>query len=228
MPFEPVIDGEILPARPIDSIVAGAGANVDVMFGTNAEEQRLFVVPNGVIGHITEEALAGTIAAYGLPVEPTLATYSAIRPDASPGDLFVAFITDWFYRIPAIRLAEAHAQRNPATYMYEFAWRSPQFNGLLGACHSLEIAFVFDTLDKESGEPVMGTNPPQHLADTMHAAWVAFATRGNPVGRSTTSVAGPLCVSTPPRKLWTTPAPLSVYCGKECVNFCCRTTNNPL
>ncbi|MHB8600768.1 MAG: carboxylesterase/lipase family protein [Ktedonobacteraceae bacterium] len=180
MPFEPVIDGEILPARPIDSIVAGAGASIDVMFGTNAEEQRLFVVPNGVIGHITEEALAGTIAAYGLPVEPTLATYRATRPAASPGDLFVAFITDWFYRIPAIRLAEAHAQRNPATYMYEFAWRSPQFNGLLGACHSLEIAFVFDTLDKESGEPVMGTNPPQSLADTMHAAWVAFATSGNP------------------------------------------------
>ncbi|HLJ32800.1 MAG TPA: carboxylesterase/lipase family protein, partial [Ktedonobacteraceae bacterium] len=180
MPFEPVIDGDILPTRPIDGIVAGAGANIDVMFGTNAEEQRLFLVPNGVIGHITGEAVAGTLAAYGLPVETALATYRATRPDASPGDLLVAIITDWFYRIPAIRLAEAHAKSNPATYMYEFAWRSPQFNGLLGACHGLEIAFVFDTLDKEGGEPLTGTNPPQQLADTMHAAWVAFATTGNP------------------------------------------------
>ena len=180
MPFEPVIDGDILPARPIDSIVAGAAANVDVMVGTNAEEQRLFLVPNGVIGHITAEAVAGTLAAYGLPVETALATYRSTRSEASPGDLLVAVVTDWFYRIPAIRLAEAHAKSNPATYMYEFAWRSPQFNGLLGASHATEIAFVFDTLDEEQHEPLLGTNPPQQLANTMHAAWVAFATRGDP------------------------------------------------
>ena len=62
--------------------------------------------------------------------------------------------------------------------MYEFAWRSPQFNGRLGACHALEIAFVFDTLGTGT-EPLLGTEPPQQLADTMHAAWVAFATNGD-------------------------------------------------
>ena len=180
MPFEPVVDGAILPARPIDRIFAGAGANVDVLVGTNAEEHRLFLVPNGVIGHITDGVVAGTIAAYGLPVEKTLATYRSIRPNASPGELLSALVTDWFYRIPAIRLAEAHAKSKSATYMYEFAWRSPQFDGLLGACHSLEIAFVFDTLDKEGLEPVMGPNPPQQLADSMHAAWVNFAATGDP------------------------------------------------
>ncbi len=180
MPFEPVIDGAVLSARPIDRIRAGAAANIDVMIGTNAEEQRLFLVPNGVIGYITEEVVAGTAAAYGLSAETALATYRAIRPDASPGDLLVAVITDWFYRIPAIRLAEAHIKSSAATYMYEFAWRSPQFNGQLGACHSLELAFVFDTLDKGELEPVMGANPPQQIADTMHAAWVAFATKGDP------------------------------------------------
>ncbi len=180
MPFEPVIDGDILPARPIDRIATGAGANVDVMVGTNAEEQRLFLVPNGVIGHISEQAVAGTLAAYGLPVETALATYRATLSDASPGDLLVAIVTDWFYRIPAIRLAEAHTKSPSATYMYEFAWRSPQFNGLLGASHALEIAFVFDTLDHEDNRPLLGTNPPQQLADTMHAAWVAFATSGDP------------------------------------------------
>jgi para-nitrobenzyl esterase len=66
--------------------------------------------------------------------------------------------------------------------MYEFAWRSPQLNGLLGACHALEIAFVFDTLDKSFEPmvgPLLGRDPPQRLADTMHAAWVSFATRGD-------------------------------------------------
>jgi para-nitrobenzyl esterase len=180
MPFEPVIDGNILPARPIDGIVAGAGAGVDVLIGTNFEEQRLFLVPNGVVNYINEDILARTVAAYQLLVVETISTYRAIRPDASAGELLAAIVTDWFYRIPAIRLAEAHTKGNGATYMYEFAWRSPRFDGKLGACHGLEIPFVFDTLDKEGYQALMGDNAPQQLADVMHAAWVSFATSGNP------------------------------------------------
>jgi carboxylesterase type B len=63
--------------------------------------------------------------------------------------------------------------------MYDFAWRSPNFNGRLGACHGLEVSFVFDTLGNGT-EPLLGANPPQRLADAMHAAWIAFASRGNP------------------------------------------------
>lgn len=40
-----------------------------------------------------------------------------------------------------------------------------------------EIAFVFDTLGDQT-EALAGPNPPQQLADGMHAAWVAFATSG--------------------------------------------------
>jgi len=179
LPWEPVIDGDILPARPIDCIVAGASAGVDVMVGTNTEEWRLFLVPGGAIDHITDEALVAVVAAYGLPVEATLTAYRAAHPNASAGDLFAAIQTDWYWRIPAIRLADAHARNTSATYMYEFAWRSPQFNEHLGACHGLEIPFAFDTLGNGT-EPLLGNNPPQQLADTMHAAWVAFATGGDP------------------------------------------------
>jgi carboxylesterase type B len=179
LPFEPVIDGDILPARPIDRIVGGASAGVDVLVGTNIEEFRLMLVPSGVIEHVTNEALVAVVAAYGLPVEAALATYRAAYPNAHPGDLLETIQGDWYWRIPTIRVAEAHAKNSSATYMYEFAWRSPQFNGLLGACHGLEIPFVFDTLGNGTGS-LLGTDPPQQLADTMHAAWVAFATSGDP------------------------------------------------
>lgn len=100
---------------------------------------------------------------------------------ASAGDLLAAIQTDWYWRIPAIRLADARMKnaKTAPTFMYEFAWRSPQFNGLLGACHALEVPFVFDTLGNGT-EPLLGTDPPQQLADTMHAAWVAFAASGDP------------------------------------------------
>jgi para-nitrobenzyl esterase len=180
MPFEPVIEGDILPARPIDRIAAGVNPGIDILVGTNTEEERLFMVPNGSIDKINQEVLAGTIAAYGLPVEKTLAIYRATRQNATVGDLLEAILTDWFFRIPAIRLAEARVASSATTYMYEFAWRSPQFDKRLGACHALEIPFVFDTLHKEGYEAMLGPNPPQQLANSMHAAWVAFANKGDP------------------------------------------------
>lgn len=177
MPWQPVVDGDVIPAPPFDRIVAGAGADIDLLVGTNVDEHRLFLVIGGAIEQVTAKALAGAVAAYGLPVEATLASYRAAHPNASAGDLLAAIQTDRYWRIPALRLADAHATGPAATHMYEFAWRSPQFNGLLGACHSLEITFVFDTLGHAT-EPLLGANPPQRLADTMHAAWVGFATNG--------------------------------------------------
>jgi carboxylesterase type B len=170
LPWQPVVDGDVVPDRPIDRIAAGAGARVDVMAGTNTEDWRLFVVAGGTIDRITDGILTGAVAlhgyqalaAYGLPVETALSAYRAAYPGASPGDLLAAVQTDWWCRIPAIRLAEAHATGPGATFMYEFAWRSPAFGGRLGACHGLEIPFVFDTLDKGPDQmvgPLLGTDP---------------------------------------------------------------------
>ena len=177
--WQPVVDGDVIPAPPIDRIAAGAAAGLDIIVGTNIDEHRLFLVTSGAIAQVGAETLAGAVAAYGLPVEATLNAYRAAHRGASAGDLLAAIQTDWYWRIPAIRLADAHANSASATYMYEFAWRSPQFNGCLGACHALEIAFAFDTLGNGT-EPLLGTDPPQQLADTMHAAWVAFASSGDP------------------------------------------------
>jgi carboxylesterase type B len=177
MPWQPVIDGDVLPAHPLDRLAAGAAAGIDVLIGTNTDEHRLFLASTGAIEHINEAALAAAISAYGLPVAETTAAYRAERSGAGPGDLLAAIQTDWFWRNPAIRLAEAHARHGGTTYMYEFAWRSPQFDGTLGACHALEIPFVFDTLGLGT-EGLWGPHPPQSLADTMHAAWVGFAADG--------------------------------------------------
>jgi carboxylesterase type B len=76
-------------------------------------------------------------------------------------------------------MADAHARTAlSSTFMYEFAWRSPHFGGRLGAAHSVEIPFVFDTLGLGT-EPLLGPNPPQSLATAMHRAWVDFAVMGD-------------------------------------------------
>jgi para-nitrobenzyl esterase len=191
MPFHPVVDGDVVPAEPIQRIAAGASADVDVLVGTNSDDWRMFPVLGGFIDQVTDEALTGpvgvygswSLSAFGLPAESALAAYRAARPDGSPGDLLAAALTDWWVRVPAIRLADAHAPSPAATFMYEFAWRSPAFEGRLGACHGLEIPFVFDTLDLGTQQMLggaLGEDPPQQLADAIHAAWVRFARDGEP------------------------------------------------
>jgi para-nitrobenzyl esterase len=47
----------------------------------------------------------------------------------------------------------------------------------LGACHALELAFVFDTL--ATGALMAGEAAPRGLAEQMHRAWVAFGRDGD-------------------------------------------------
>jgi para-nitrobenzyl esterase len=176
LPFSPVVDGDLLPGAPLDRIRAGAAADVDLLIGTNSEEARLFLVPTGVGARMNTPLLyAAAALRFGLPPRG-VRRYRANRPGTTPGDVLAAIMTDSYYRIPAIRVAEAHS----GTYMYEFAWRSPACDGALGACHALELAFVFDNLDDPSSAPMLGPTPPQHLADLIHRTWITFATTGNP------------------------------------------------
>ena len=180
MPFEPVVDGSTLPTGPLEAISAGSGKEVDILIGTNAEENALFLVPTGIFDLIDRPGLREACSALGGDVDKIIDVYESARPGAAPGQLLNDVMTDWFYRIPAIRLAEARQRNGSQTFMYEFAWRSPEFDGRLGACHALEIGFVFDNLADPAGRPLAGPHPPQSLADEMHSAWVRFVSEGAP------------------------------------------------
>lgn len=180
MLFEPVVDGDLLPGRPIDLVAQGGNAGLAVLTGTTTEEVRLFVVPNGLVDLLPEPMVLAALAGYGVSGAEALALYARTRPGASVGDLYAAAGTDWFFRVPAVRHAEARLRNGAPTYLYEFAWRSPSYGGRLGACHALEIGFVFDTLDAPEAEAIQGPGAPQPLADEMHAAWVRFAATGDP------------------------------------------------
>jgi para-nitrobenzyl esterase len=176
LPFSPVVDGELLPAPPIDRIRSGAAAGVDLMVGTNSEEARLFLIPTGAAAKISTPMLyAAAGLRFGLPISG-VRRYRANRRGSTPGEVLAAIMTDAYYRMPALWLAEAH----PGTYAYEFGWRSPACNGTLGACHVVELPFVFDNLDDASTATMLGSAPPQHLADLVHRTWVDFAKTGDP------------------------------------------------
>ncbi|WP_378741954.1 carboxylesterase/lipase family protein [Nocardia brasiliensis] len=170
MPFMPSIDGHTLTQRPIDAIAGGAAREIPLIIGSTADEFRLFTAPAGLTTALTAEALTEQLTARGL--DPGIAdTYAANRPAATPGDIFAAILTDWAFRVPATRLAEA---TGGTAHFYEFAWPTKHLD--LRACHALELPFVFDTLTAKGTSMMTGTDtPPQTLASEMHHIWVDFA-----------------------------------------------------
>ena len=84
------------------------------------------------------------------------------------------------FRQPSIELAERQAWHRPqGTFMYRFDWETPFGGGKLGAIHGLEMAFVFDNLERW-GELIGDVESAQPVADAMADAWVSFAADGKP------------------------------------------------
>jgi para-nitrobenzyl esterase len=66
-----------------------------------------------------------------------------------------------------------------ATYAYRFDWKTPAMGGRLGATHTLDLPFVFDTTDRA---PVTAQPGATDLAATMSRSLVSFAAGGRPGG----------------------------------------------
>jgi para-nitrobenzyl esterase len=171
--FEPVVDGDTLPVRPLDALRSGAADDIDLLVGWNRDEANLFLVPSG-LDSFRAWARYLLAARTRLPIPRGIRAYRAAEPHA--GRSASSMLTDWVYRVPAIRTAEAH----PRTHLYEFAWRSPAFDGAMGACHGAELPFVFDNLDHPDWAGLVGEAPAQQVADDVHGAWIAFARTGDP------------------------------------------------
>ncbi|HSW58786.1 MAG TPA: carboxylesterase/lipase family protein [Dehalococcoidales bacterium] len=181
-PVTPVIDGKILPA-PLEALKSGASPGVKCIIGTNLDEWSLFemMAPQGA--ELTDEGLAKNLT-YMIPPQKVADLISAYRSGLSrrggpvtPRIIMAAIRTDMMFRMPAVRLAEVCFKNKQDTYMYLFTWESPAMNGALGACHALEIGFVFG-----DPEPTFcGSGPDvDKLSDEIQRAWSAFARTGNP------------------------------------------------
>ena len=186
MPFQPCIDGDVLPQLPIDLVRAGAAAGVPVLVGSTLDEWKLFGAGDPTIFTLHEEALQARVAEnVSGHASDLIAAYRAARQargePATPTDLAFAIETDRIFRIPALQLAEVQRANQTPAYNYLFTWKSPAMGGMLGACHALELGFVFGTIDSSGARDFSGSgSAADALASAIQDAWLAFARTGNP------------------------------------------------
>ena len=119
-----------------------------------------------------DPAVPRLLARFGTTVPEVARRYSGDGLDAH-----LAMETDYRYAVPAVSLAE-HQGRWARTWLYRFSWPTPVAGGRLGACHGVDVPFVFGTF--AHARPLVGDAPPAALASTVRGAWARFAATGDP------------------------------------------------
>jgi carboxylesterase type B len=102
-------------------------------------------------------------------------------PGRSPGEAWAAIQTDRVFAIPAQRFAAARSGSGASTRAYRFDWAPRLLRGRAGACHSMELPFVFGTVRGRVLRPLIGLSPAAlRLSNFMQDAWLGFARSGSP------------------------------------------------
>lgn len=175
----PVNDGIVLPLLPAEP--GASGQDVPTIIGCTRDEWALMFAADLVSGEIDDAAMRQRLQSIltAGDMNRLLRVYRQTRPGIEPAHLMVALWSDFLFRIPSIRVADARAKTASApTYAYLLSWESPALAGKLGACHTLDVAACFDNVGRSPLHA--GAPSAQLLADAMSGAWIAFARTGRP------------------------------------------------
>lgn len=180
----PVTGTTVLPEDPMTVIANGRAARVPVLIGSNHDEFTLFVALQylRLKKPYTEEQYPHLLAeTFGSHADAVSARYPLSRYDGDVPLAYSAAVTDGVFACVADVMAQELAAKD-RVYFYEFNDRAaPAPDPLrtlpfpVGASHSLELRYLFDT----GGAPPL--NPDQQiLSDQMIDFWSAFVRAGSP------------------------------------------------
>lgn len=182
VPFSPVVDGEVLPQDPWRALAGGAARDVQLVIGHTRDEFRLFLLFSGMLGRVTEELAAEALRVFG-PGGDGERAYRTAFPDASAEELYEVVQSDWLFRMPTLRLAEAQVAGGGQAHLYELTWQSPGSGGMMRACHGLDGPLLFGTYDAHLGPAAIGPDGAEaarELTAQIRTAWISFTVSGDP------------------------------------------------
>lgn len=182
-PFQPVLDGEVLPEWPLAAIKKGSAKNIPVIAGTSLDELKMSTTMDPVTRNVDEAGIVSRLNDL-LPAELVPGLIIAYRAalkkrgiEPTPAEILGSVNTDYLFRIPTLRLVELQRDNGAPAYNYLFTLRSPAMGGILGAMHGLDNPFLFGCLDPN----FTGAGPEeQSLSRKMQDSTIAFMRTGDP------------------------------------------------
>lgn len=175
----PVVDGDFLPAYPLDAFADGSAHPVPLIVGTNSHEGRFFPLFLNIIP--TNPARIEKMFA---ETEPRVQARALAAYPGFPGRLACADLGgDIVFWEPSVLCAQGHSQVAPTySYRYDFAPRLFSATGLK-ATHGTELIAVFGIGDGRAGQVATllgGRNGLRAVTDTVQSHWLHFARYGKP------------------------------------------------
>ncbi len=176
-PYQPSVDGSVLPDVPLEVIRSGQHNRVPVVIGANADETGQ-EVPLTFSDADYQAFLASAI------VDPVVrAQVAAIYSSAAFGSsrkAYVALTSDVKFICPSRTIARALTATQPEPVYRYFFTEVPDAPGTIpyGAFHGLELLFVFGVLDVRGYTP---TAAERALSTAIQRYWGSFAATGEPV-----------------------------------------------
>ena len=172
----PMRDGYILPENCFEAIEKGAYNGIDILIGSNQNEINYWIIECGYyfLFKIFIKVLVENIIKFRLEKDKQniFEKYQKIEKE-SPNE---NFLSDLFFRVPASKIAELHSKNKGNTYLYY--WTYPSSIPNFGACHAVELSYIFNNLQETH---YMGNkNINYKLAEISQEMWVNFAKTGNP------------------------------------------------
>lgn len=170
--WRPSIDGTALASHPFTALTAGAAAGIPLLMQTCAREGVYAEVLSGDAAQQADRVLTEYFGAEGR--DTLLAAYAAALPGLDDRALRVAIMTDERYVVRVERLARAQRAHAPV-------WRSRYDGPYTGSLADPALASHQTLLAGAHGSDCTGIwQGGGGLADSMHAAWGAFVTTGDP------------------------------------------------
>ena len=177
--WAPSVDGEVIPYQigtPEGNAIA---KDVPLLIGTNKNEFSVSIMNPAIVNTTDEEAMKMIQERYGDRTDTFIETARKYFPDDKK--LLDLYNIDLMFRSGSVNFAnnKSSVEGGAPVYMYLFTWQSPMLDGMLGAVHCMEIAFVFNNIARnreQSGD----SKEAYALADRMSSAWAQFARTGDP------------------------------------------------
>lgn len=173
----PQRDGMLIPLDPYKAYNDGLSSDVDMLIGTNANEMNYWV---GEIGGMTPYRISmsvkfeNDVKTLGNIAKARVKKFMDMRKGQNVWKLS-EFYNEIMFRLPAIKQCDYHVKNGGKAYMYY--WMEPSRIPYRGACHAVELAYVFGNVNETIyiGEPA-----DKELSDKVMTMWTNFARYGNP------------------------------------------------
>ena len=184
--YGPLRDSDVLPIDAVGALRAGSAAGISVLVGSNRDEMGFFRGRDERLDTMDDATVAGLVGGLTKPrTEEVLLEYCAAR--AARGEtvdnrsVAMAVGADGTFRNGVLEMADIQGT-SAVCYAYLVDWESPLFDGLVGACHLLEMPFVTGKTSHPALAGFVGgpSDAAERLSGQMMDAWVGFARSGNP------------------------------------------------